>query len=426
MKRHVIIGNGGAGVSAAKAIRSASGEDEVVIISREGCRGYSPVLATHYLAGHISYDDMFFVDDEFYLRNSIQTILGNRVNFINANARAVFLEDGDSVAFDNLLIATGSKPVVPHVPGVEGEGIFTLQTPEDAKRIDLWARRGSKAVVVGAGLIGMQASDALVRRGLRVSLIEKLDQIMPLALDAQGAAMVQRGLQERGVDLHLGIGVSAIGDAKGHKVVALESGNVVEANLVILATGVRPNVDPAAGCGVHTGRGIIVDKCARTSQDGIYAAGDVAEGPDRISGKTQVNATWFNAAEQGRVAGLTMAGIPASYFGNVRMNISFPLDIAIASIGIVNRTNEEQEEITSTSGDRYRKLIFERDHLVGAVLVGDVEDIGVLTGIVRREDERMGLRAGLGKGSASSCLARKFFVKAWSNGKTSPRAAACV
>lgn len=421
MNRHVIIGNGGAGLAAAKAVRAARPADEVIIISRENCCAYSPVLATHYLAGQISYEDMFSVDEGFYLRNGIQAILDKRVVSIASNTRAVYLDDGGSVAFDTLLIATGSQMIVPPVPGLEGAGTFSLQTAEDAKQIDLWTRRSTSALVMGAGLIGMQVLDALMRRGLRVSLVEKLDQIMPLTLDVEGAAVVQRRLRERGVDLHLGDGATAVANWNGRKVVTLESGSVVEADLVIVATGVRPNVDLAQGSGIQMGRGLFVDECACTNLEGIYAAGDVAEGPDGVLGERLVNATWFNAAEQGRVAGLNMAGIPARCSGNVRMNVSFPLDIEIASVGTVNRTSAEVEEICSLSADHYRKLTFEHGRLVGAVLVGDVQEIGLLTGMIRRQDGNMDLRARLTEDRVLSCFARKFFVSAGSSGAKASR-----
>lgn len=411
LKRHVIIGNGGAGVNAAKAIRCTSYEDDIIIISRESCRAYSPVLATHYLAGHISYDDIFFVDDGFYERNGIRTLLGRRVISIDPHARVVGLEDGYSIAFDNLLIATGSKSIVPRIPGVEGSGVFTLGTADDAKAIDRWARRGNKAIVVGAGLIGMQTLEAMMCRGLGVTLLEKLDQVLPLVLDAGGAALVQRGLREQGVDLRLGDAVSQIADFHGHKIVFLESGDTLEGDLVIMATGVSPNLDLALGCGAQVGRGIVVNEFARTSVESIYAAGDVAEAPDSVSGVNQINATWFNAAEQGRVAGLNMAGVMARYVGNVRMNISFPLGIPVASVGPVNRTSERQEEVISQLNGHYRKLIFEGHRLVGAVLVGDVEEIGILTCLLRGQDPSKYLKVGLSQDKAFSSFARNFFAK---------------
>lgn len=411
MKRHVIIGNGGAGVSAAKAIRAVSCQDEITIISRESCPAYSPVLATHYLAGQISFDDIFFVDNEFYQRNEIRTLFGRRVISLDPEARLAGLDDGGSIAFDNLLIATGSKSIVPRIPGVDGPGIFTLNTADDAMRIDRWARRGNRTIVVGAGLIGMQTLDAMICRGLSVTLLEKLEQVLPLVLDAAGAGLVQCALRERGVDLRLGDAVSQIADFKGRKFVFLESGGTLEGDLVVMATGVRPNLDLAQGSGIQVARGIVVNDFARTSMGCIYAAGDVAEGPDSISGLSQINATWFNAVEQGRVAGLNMAGIMTRYIGNVRMNISFPLGIPVASVGLVNRTSENQEEVVSRLNGHYRKLVFEGDRLIGAALVGDVEEIGVLTCLIRGQDRSHNVKAGLSEDRAFSSFARKFFAR---------------
>lgn len=410
MKRHVIIGNGGAGVNAAKAIRCSSYEDEIAIVSGERCRAYSPVLATHYLAGHIPYEDIFFVDNEFYRRNDIRTFLGRRATHVDPQAKVVGLEDGYSLEFDNLLIATGSKSVRPRIPGVEGPGVFTLSTADDARLIDRCALKGNRAIVVGAGLIGMQTLDAMMCRGLGVTLLEKLDQVLPLVLDSGGAALIQRGLQGQGVDLRLGDAVSQIADFQGHKIVSLESGSTLEGDLVIMATGVSPNLDLALSCGAHVGRGIVVNEFARTSVENIYAAGDVAEAPDSLSGISQTNATWFNAAEQGRVAGLNMAGVMARYVGNVRMNISFPLGIPVASVGLVDRTSEKQEEVISQLDGRYRKLIFDDRRLVGAVLVGEVEEIGPLTCMLRSQDPSKYSKAGLTQDGALSSYARNFIA----------------
>ncbi|MCL5959089.1 MAG: FAD-dependent oxidoreductase [Chloroflexi bacterium] len=415
MKRHVIVGNGGAGISAARAIREVCGEDEIVMVSPESGRAYSPVLATHYLAGHITYDEMFFVDEGFYRRHEVRTLFGRRAVSIDPEAREVLLEHGDALEFDNLLIATGSRSMVPPIPGVQGPGIFTLWTAEDAQRIDRWAGRGGHAVIVGAGLIGMQSLGALIHRGLSATLIEKLDQVMPLVLDKGGAAVVQGALVQLGVDLRLGDGVRQIEDSGGRKVVALESGGVVEGDLVIVATGVRPNLELVQSCGLRVGRGIVVGERANTDVSGIYAAGDVAEGVDRITGQAQMNATWFNAVQQGRVAGLNMAGIGTEYLGNVRMNISFPLGIPFASVGSTNRTDEKQEEICSSADGHYRKLIFEGNRLVGAVLVGDVTEIGLLTACLKSPEPVRHLKSNLLHGNAFSSYARKFFFESLAN-----------
>ncbi|MGQ9675412.1 MAG: NAD(P)/FAD-dependent oxidoreductase [Chloroflexota bacterium] len=427
MKSHVVIGNSGAGISAALAIRGVSESDEVIIISAEPCRAYSPVLETHYLAGHISYNDMFFVDEGFYRRHNLLTILGQKAESIDIDKMRLYLETGESVCFDTLLLATGASSIVPPIRGVDGPGVFTLRTADDAQRIDEWVSRwglgardsrpgdwrllSGRAVIVGAGLIGMQAVDALVERGLAVVVVEMLDHVLPLVLDSGGAVVVERALRARDVDLRLGDSVQQIEDIDGRKVISLKSGDRIEADLVIMATGVRPNLGLAKTCGLRINGGVVVDAHARTSVENIFAAGDVAEGPDSIYGEHQINATWFNAIEQGRVAGLNMVGVHTRYDRNVRTNISFPLGIPLASVGLTTRRDDQQEEFVSESNGHYRKLIFDGERLVGAVLVGDVEEIGLLGAAIKNPHGLNWSKRELVCSNGLTCFARGFFPR---------------
>ncbi len=406
MKRHVIIGNSGAAINAAKAIRSVSADDEITLVSREIGPAYSPVLITHYLSGHIPYEGLFFVDADFYRRNRLQLVSGRSATRVDAARHVVELDDGASIPYDDLLVATGSRSAVPRVPGVQGEGVLTLWTAEDARRMNDWAERVNDVIVAGAGLIGLQVLEAMAQRGKRITLIELVDRVMPLALDAGASALVKRRLEEAGVNLHLGDAVGRIDDDGGRKVVTLASGQQVAGDLVVMATGVRPNVDLAESAGLTVSRGIVVDEFTRTNVADIYAAGDVAEAPEMISGKTLINATWFNAAEQGMVAGLNMAGVETPYLRNARMNVSSIMGVTFASAGLTDRANEGQDERCLESNGCHRKLIFDGERLVGAVLVGDVEEIGVLAGLLRRPDQPLRLRASLDKSDGFAAVAR--------------------
>lgn len=415
MKRHVIIGNGGAAISAVLAIRSVSSEDEIVIISKEACPAYSPVLTTYYLSKSIPYEGMFLCDDRFYRRNAVQAILGKKAIRVVPTSRAVLLEDGTAVAYDDLLIATGSSPVVPPIAGVKGPGVFTLWTVEEARAI--WeAAEGTETVaIIGAGLIGIQALSAMAKRGKKIIIVEMMDQIMPQALDQTGAGIVEERLRREGVDLRLGQTVQHIDDLGRRKALTLSSGEHAEADMVILAVGIKPNTDLLEGSGVKVHRGVLVDESSRTNIQGIYAAGDVAESVD-TSGESAVNATWPNAIEQGRFAGLNMAGRKARRLRRARTNISTVFGLPFASVDRVKGDPALHETLIHHK-ESYLKLIFQVDLLVGVVLVGEVDSIGILASFIeRRRPLTSGEKEEVIKSGAFPLHARTFFHKAppWS------------
>lgn len=388
MRRHVVIGNSHAAIAAVEAIRGVDRTDEIILISRERCFAYSPALTTYYLAGRLPYEGMFFCPEGFYDTHRVETRLGTAVSTVNAASRTIGLADGTTVSYDDLLIATGSVSSVPPVPGIDLPNVFTLWTAADAAQIARAAARVDTVAIIGAGLIGIQSLNAMIGRGKRVALVEMQGRLMPLALDADGSRIAESAVLAGGVDLHLNQRVERIDVSGRGLAVSLTSRRCVEAGMVIVAAGVKPNAAWLEGSGVARRAGVLVNERCATNIPGICAAGDVAEGPDAVTGTQRVNATLLNAAEQGRVAGLNMAGVPARCLRSVQVNAFTVLGVACASAGVTTATEGRHETLTSTSGTVYRKLVFDGDRLVGMVLVGDVDAAGILAAQIEHGDGR--------------------------------------
>ncbi|MEE9201964.1 MAG: FAD-dependent oxidoreductase [Dehalococcoidia bacterium] len=384
MKRLVIVGNGGAAISALRAIRSTSKSHRITLISAEDCPAYSPVLTTYYLAGSIPYRTMFLCNRDFYRRHGVRAILGDGVVAVEPQDQRVVLAGGNAVSYDELLVATGSSVAVPPIPGI-GD-CLTLWTAAEARRLREQARHAATVAVVGAGLIGMQIADALWRRGKKIVVIEMQERVLPRVMDGDGAALVAERLRGAGVELRLGEQVREVVARDGGKGLLLASGDVVEAEVVVFATGVRPNAGLLDGSGVKLSPGVEVDEGGRTNMEHIFAAGDVAQGRDPVTGRWQVNATWTNAVEGGWVAGLNMAGATASRRRCARVNVLSPLGLPVASLGMVEPEVRGDDEVVRRNGSSYQRLVFRRGRLVGAVLVGEIEAAGILSNLIDREE----------------------------------------
>lgn len=383
MNRHLIIGNGGAALSTLRAIRSLGNDDEITLVSQESCPAYSPVLTPYYISGRIAYSALFLCQASFYRKQKVNAILGKRAVAVEPASQRVRLEDGQKLPYDELLIATGSTPVVPAIPGAELG--LTLWTARDAQRLKAAVRRVDSVAVVGAGLIGIQVVDALLKLNKRVSLMEMQERVLPRVLDETASVMVSARLSEQGVALYLREQVTEVRRARGRKQLLLSSGARIEAGAVVFAIGVKPNVDFLKESGIRTDKGVVVDEAGRTNVECVFAAGDSAQPPDPASpasgifdGRTEINATWTNAVEGGWVAGLNMAGKPAVRRRLARVNTLSPGGLPIVSLGQIGLDQEDDEVEVRRDEYSYRKLVFRGRRLVGALLVGDIAEAGIL------------------------------------------------
>lgn len=388
--KYLIIGNSAGGIAAAEAIRRTDKHGPVMIVSDEPYHAYSRPLISKYLAGRCTVEDMLFRPADFYGKNGIETVLDAIAARLDVAGRTVELADGDSFAFEKLLLAVGGKPIVPPIRDMGSDDLITFTKLDDAKRIKEAVASGARrVVVVGGGLIGMSVTEALVGLGLEVTVVELKDRVLSLALDKTCSQIVENTLRENGVTVLTGQSVTGIAKAKDTgrvKAAILSNGQEVACDLVILAIGVVPRSDLAAGTGMATNRGIVVDRHMKTSLDNIYACGDVAEASDVLLGANRVLPIWPSAYIGGRVAGLNMTGSSTEYPGWVSHNSFNYFGLSIVSAGTVEPEDAKGYEISVWSDrDSYRKVVLKDNRIVGMALSGDIQRAGILFNLMREK-----------------------------------------
>jgi NAD(P)H-nitrite reductase large subunit len=389
---YVIVGNSAAGVNAAQAIREVDLAGSVAIFSREGLHTYSRPMISYLVAGTTDLRRMYYRPKNFYDVNRVDFLQGIGVTAIDAGGHKLKTTDKRTLSWDKLLLATGSVPFIPPIPGLDKAGYQTFIDYDDAQALIRATRKeGQRVLVIGAGLIGMKAAEAAHARGARVTVVEKMDRILPAALDAPVSAMVHERCGAHGLEVITGQGVAEVAPAgKAGGTAVLEQGGEVEFDTLVVAVGVTPRVELARGAGLELNRGILVDEHLETSHHGIYAAGDVAEAWDLVWEEPRVNALWPNATLQGKYAGWNMAGETCAYPGSQGLNSVEFFGLPVVSAGVVNPPDPTFEVMSArTPGGGYRKVVIRDDILVGMIIAGEVERAGILTSMIQ---ERTRLR----------------------------------
>lgn len=375
----VIIGAGPAGVSVAESLRAHEKKAEIVMLSSEPYPPYSPpAMVDHFLTGSNAH---LWRDPDWPEQTNVDYRKGVEVIAIQPDAHTVQLKDNSRLKYDRLVLAPGGSLYAP-LDGADLPGIYNFKSLSAAEAVVDKVKSGeiSSAIVVGAGFIGMEIALLLRKLGTAVTQIEMLDQVMSAMLDAETAGVALAMLGKHGVDVRLNTRASAFvgnGQAKG---VQLESGEVVQADLLIAATGIKPNLKLLEGSGVAHQWGITVDEHLCTNVAHIYAAGDAVETADRLTGETYVHAIFPNAIEQGRVVGLNLAGIETTYQGADRMNSLKHLGLPIIAAGL-----KSGDEILQTRQDGSMRTIYLQDNrVVGFQLIGNIKAAGILRALMNR------------------------------------------
>ncbi len=381
-----VIGNSIAGVNAIEALREHDPDGSILLLDREDAHVYSRPLISYWLGGEIVDDVLPYRPADFYERFGVETALGVSVDRIDAAARSLALADGRSVTCEKLLVATGGAPIVPPIEGVDGPGVYTFTSLEDARRLDAVAKPGMRAVVLGGGLIGIKAAHALFERGLIVSIVELMPRILGLALDGPAGAIIAPQVEAAGVAMYTEDTIEEIvrhGDGSV-RACMLKSGTEVRCDLVVVAIGVRPNLSLLDGAGVATDRGILVDRQMRTSAEGVYAAGDVAQGRNLLTGQDEVIAILPVAARMGRAAGAAMAGADGEYPGGVPMNSVDIFGVPVITLGMSNADEEADEVLSDVQPDDkiYRKLLLKDGRLLGGIFLTAIDRAGLYAGLM--------------------------------------------
>lgn len=379
--QYLIIGAGPAGVSAAETLRKLDPGASITIVGDEPEPPYSRMAIPYLLMERIAEQGTHLRDRADHFTALDIDVRQARVGKVEPDAGRVTLQDGGSIDYDRLLIATGSTPARPPIPGVDGANVSSCWTLADARAIAARAARDSRVALIGAGFIGSIILEALAMRGVRLTVIEQGERMVPRMMGAEAGGMLKRWCESHGVIVHTGARVDAI-EPGG---VRLADGVLVEADLVITATGVRPNVSFLDGSGVKVEQGVLIDRHFRTSVDGIYAAGDVAQGLDFCTGEYAVHAIQPTATDHGHLAAVNMSGREAAYEGSVNMNVLDTLGLLSCSFGRWEGVEGgDHAQLSSPDDYRYLSLQFDGDRLIGANAVGLIQHVGVLRGLIQR------------------------------------------
>ncbi len=385
-QRHVIIGAGPAGMHAIEAIRRFQPEgSEIHLVCDEPA--YARMVLPYYICGEVGEDHVLTADDATLKRFGVTPHFGKRVVRVNPNERTVQLDDGSTLQFDNLLIATGSSPARPPIDGLDLPGVTTLWTLEDARRLIELTGPGKRVVFLGAGFIGFIVLNALYKRRCDLTVIELQEHVLPRMLDREAAGLVERWLADRGVRVRCGVQAERIEQIDNALRVRLSDGSALDADCVVVATGVRPNVEFLRDSGIEINEGVLVNERLQTNFPFIYAAGDCAEGIDLLGGRG-IHAIQPTAIEHGRVAGANMAGQEVVYEGSLSMNVLDVCGLHAASFGRW-AGDEDSVRLSNPARPVYRKYVFDGDRMVGAIILGPTSDvahladIGMVKGIIQ-------------------------------------------
>ena len=373
----VIIGNSAAAVGCIEGIRKNNQEADITVISNETHHTYSRPLISYLLYGKTDEQRMKYRPDSFYEENRVTAVLGKSVVRIDKDNKKVELDDGQIVAYDKLLVATGSKPFVPPMKGLDSvEKQFTFMTLNDAKALEAALFPRASVLVVGAGLIGLKCVEGIRDKVASVTVVDMADRILPSILDAEGSALVQKSIEQKGVKFILS---NSVKEFKGNTAF-LTNDDILNFDIVVVAVGVRPNVELVKEIGGDVNRGIITDERCHTSIPDIYAAGDCTESYDITVNQHRILALLPNAYMQGESAGYDMVGASKPYDKAIPMNA-----IGFFGYHIITAGSYDGEAYVSADGDSYKKLVVKDGVLKGYILIGDVRRAGIYTKLIREQ-----------------------------------------
>jgi NAD(P)H-nitrite reductase large subunit len=382
--KHVIIGTGPAGVIAAETLRRTDPKCSVTLIGGEPEAPYSRMALPYLLADNIKEDGTHLRHGKDHYKSLGIDLVHDEVTSVDADGKAVTLAKGGDLKFDRLLIATGSHASRPPIPGMDLKGVENCWTLEDGRKIAAATKRGSRVVLMGAGFIGCIVLEALAARGVELTVVEMEDRMLPRMMDHAGGDMIKRWCEAKGVKVLTSTKVTGIEQAGSAMKISYADGSSAEVDTVVCATGVVPNIAFLDGSGIDTDLGVLVDNSLQTNKQGVYAAGDVAQGPELLTGAKEIHAIQPTASEHGRIAALNMAGEATYYRGSLSMNVLNTLGLVSSSFGQWDGI-EGGDETSAEDADhfRYLRLTFKDDVVVGALALGLTEHVGVIRGLIQ-------------------------------------------
>ena len=385
--KYVIIGCSAAGVNAVEAIRSKDKKSKITVISDEKKPLYSRCLISYLLAGTIDNNKLWYRPDSFFKENKVDALLGVAAEKIDADKKEIILSNKEKVKFDKLLLATGAAPKMENIPGVATKGVFPLRTLEQTLEIQSALAKVKHVAVLGGGLIGLRAAYALKNKGKEVSVFVRSPQILSQIIDDGAAGIMQRHIEAKGIKIETGKAASKIFGKDSVKSIVLGDNSEYGCELVIIGKGVSPNIKIAKDAGIKTNWGVVSNEFQRTSDDNIFAAGDVCESYDIALEGPSINAIWPVACEQGRTAGLNMLGESQAYDGSLAMNSLEFFGLPVISIGITKPKKDIYKEIIKKDEVKniYKKIVLRDDVVVGAVFLNSIDSIGIVGTLIKNK-----------------------------------------
>ena len=394
----VVVGSSAAGIAACEAAREVAPECSITLVTADDAPEYSRPLLPYVLAGRIGPPETSWRADG-YLESElkVRVLRGRRATGLKPDAGPLALDDGTQLTYDRLILATGARPAMLSIPGAGLAGVCSLRNLEDLEEIDRLAEPGRSAVVLGGGNVGLQACEALLARGMKVTVVVASPWLLSQMVDAEAGRRVAELFIRHGLNVRTGRDAVEIAGNGRVESVRLDDGERIDADLVVVGKGIKPNIEWLAGSGIHIGRGIVTDLCGRTNVPGIFAAGDCAEAIDPLTGRSSISGIWPIAYETGRAAGSTAVGVERPSAGALRMNASRFFEVPVISIGEVRpeRLAGATAEVLADREGVYRKLVHHQGRLAGAILYGDISDAGIFYRRYREVAQPSGCEASL-------------------------------
>ena len=393
---YVIIGNGGAGVSALQTIREIDKKSDITIISREQYSAYSPCSLPNLIGGEVDKPTIFRFDKQFYNRLNAKFMKNTEALQIFPKNKEVKLAKGKSIKFDKLLIAAGAKTITPEgVKGLELDGVHIMDTLDSALEILDHIKQGVKhAVIIGGGFMGVETATMLRKRGIDVTIVEMLSHILSRTLDSDISEKVVEILKQHGIKIVLNDIVKSIDGDKKVTCVSLNKTKLI-CDMVILAIGVRSNIEIVEGSGIKTNQGIIVDLKMQTNKEDIFAAGDITEVREQIEGVQGSFAIWPNAIEQGRIAGLNIAEKHTKYDGAEVVNVLDVFDTPIVAMGRTAKEIGKCKVISRFTPQFSKKILLKNNRIVGLQFIGTIRNTGTFYSLMKKGSDISGIEGRL-------------------------------
>ena len=380
-KKYLIIGNGIAGTTAAENIRKNDAQAQITIVTNETTPMYTRIRLHEYIAGEIPKEKLVIRKEEWYQEKQLQLITGVQIAAIDAELKVAISEDGKQFQYDKLLYAAGSHAFIPRITGNNLQGVFSLRGIDDADKIIDFKKDKTNAVVLGGGLLGLEVGHSLIQSGLKVTVVELSDHLLPRQLDKEGAAFLKAQLEEIGFNFVLGDSATDIigNNESSVERIILKSGLVIPTEMVLVSAGVKPNISLAKNSAIETNRGLIIDKNMQTNIADIYAAGDLVEFDSNMYG------SWMIAMEQGKIAAQNMTDNPVDYSGSV---MSMTLKVAGIEMGSVGNhdPNHELDSNIVHGDDSFKRVVFDHGKVVGCVMIGNKKDFGPISKHINQGD----------------------------------------